>query len=256
MQKEKIGKQKKQTFINSLTLKKKMQIELREKPKSPIIIEGFPGLGLIGTISTEYLIKHLNAKSIGYISSQKIMPMVAIHDSKVIQPLEVYYAKNKNIIILHALADVRGMEWEIADALVELYKMLKAKEVISLEGILGQNKEINSYYYTNDTKNKKVSQTKANSLKEGIIMGVTAALLLKNNELLTTGFFVETHSKLPDSRAAAKIIEMLDGYLNLGVDYKPLEQAAAEFEEKLQGYVEKMRNTSKKTDEKAANYVG
>ena len=233
-----------------------MKIELREKPKNPIIIEGFPGLGLIGTISTEYLIKHLGAKSIGFVSSQKISPMVAIHDSKIIQPLEVYYAKSKNIIILHALADVRGMEWEIADALVELYKTLKAKEVISLEGILGQSKETNTYYYTNNTANKKISKSKGSPLKEGIILGVTAALLLKNSELTTTGFFVETHSKLPDSRAAARIIEMLDGYLDLGVDYKPLEKAAAEFEEKLQGYVEKMKVASKKTDEKAENYFG
>ena len=233
-----------------------MDIQLREKPKSPTIIEGFPGLGLIGTISTEYLIKHLSAKSIGYISSQNLAPMVAIHESKVVQPLEVYYVKSKNLIILHALADIRGMEWEIAEALVQLYKLLKAKEVISLEGILGQNKEINGYYYTNDSKNKKISKVKASALKEGVIMGVTAALLLKDKEMATTGLFVETHSKLPDSRAAAKVIEMLDGYLSLGVDYKPLEQAAKEFEEKLQGYVEKMKNTSKKTEEKAANYVG
>jgi len=252
---EKIENEKKK-FINPSLLEEIMQIELREKPKNPIIIEGFPGLGLIGTISTEYLIKHLGAKSIGYISSQKITPMVAIHDSKVIQPLEVYYAKSKNIIILHALADVRGMEWEIAEALIELYTTLKAKEVISLEGILGQNKEMNCYYFTNDAKNKKISKTKANNLKEGIIMGVTAALLLKNSELTTTGFFVETHSKLPDSRAAAKIIEMLDSYLDLGVDYKPLEQAAKEFEEKLQGYVDKMKTASKKTEEKAENYFG
>ena len=233
-----------------------MEVQLREKPKSPIIIEGFPGLGLIGTISTEYLIKHLGAKSIGFISSQNLTPMVAIHESKVVQPLEVYYVKSKNLVILHALADIRGMEWEIAEALVQLCKTLKAKEVISLEGILGQTKEINMYYYTNSSINKKLSKVKGSLLKEGIIMGVTAALLLKDQDLTTTGFFVETHSKLPDSRAAAKVIEMLDSYLELGVDYKPLEQAAAEFEQKLQGYVEKMRKTSEKTEEKAANYVG
>ena len=85
---------------------------------------------------------------------------------------------------------------------------------------------------------------------------MTAALLLKNSQLITTGFFVETHSKLPDSKAAAKIIEMLDGYLDLGVNYKPLEKAATEFEEQLQGYVEKMKTASKKTEEKAENYFG
>jgi len=234
-----------------------MEIRLKEKPKSPVIIEGFPGLGLIGTISTEYLIKHLNAKSIGYISSKSFSPMVAIHDSKVIQPLEIYYVKSKNLIILHALTDIRGLEWEIADSLAQLYKLLKAKELISVEGILGQNPEINPYYFSNDAKGiKKFGKAKMLPLKEGIIMGVTAALLLDDSEMTTTGIFVETHSKLPDSRAAAKIIEMLDEYLDLKVDYKPLQQAAAEFEKRLQGYVDKMQTTAKKTDEKAANYLG
>ncbi len=233
-----------------------MEIQLKEKPKNPIIIEGFPGLGLIGTISTEYLIRHLSAKVIGHISSENLSPMVAIHDSKVVQPLEIYYVKNKNIIILHALADIRGIEWEIAGALIEIYKMLKATEIISLEGILGQNKEINRYYYTNNPKNPKISRSKGASLKEGVIMGVTAALLLRDKEINTTGLFVETHSKLPDSRAAAKIIEMLDGYLDLNVDYKPLEKAAKEFEEKLQGYIGKMKTVSKKTESKVANYMG
>ena len=109
-----------------------MEIKLNTKPKNPIIIEGFPGLGLIGTIVTEYLIKHLNAKPIGYMASKQIPPMIAIHESKVIQPLEIFYAKQKNIVILHALTDVRGFEWEISEALQELYKTLKAKEIVSI----------------------------------------------------------------------------------------------------------------------------
>ena len=65
-----------------------MEIKLREKPQGCTIIEGFPGLGLIGTIATEYLIKHLDAKSIGYIWSEDFSPIATVHDSKVIQPFE------------------------------------------------------------------------------------------------------------------------------------------------------------------------
>lgn len=244
-------------FINHNELYFIMEIKLTKKPKSPTIIEGFPGLGLIGTIVTEYLIKHLGAKPIGYISSTKIPPMVAIHDSKVIQPLEIFYDPKKNIIILHALTDVRGMEWEISEALSQLCKTLKVKEVVSIEGILGQSKDLNLYYYTDNVKTQgKFGKAKATSLKEGIVTGVTAAMLLKSKELNFTGIFAETQSKLPDSKASAKIIEMLDVYLGLGVDYKPLEQAAADFEKQLQGYVDKMKETSKKTEDKAANYMG
>ena len=42
-----------------------MKIVLTEKPKNAILIEGFPGFGLVGTITTEFLIDHLKAKKIG-----------------------------------------------------------------------------------------------------------------------------------------------------------------------------------------------
>ena len=74
---------------------------------------------------------------------------------------------------------------------------------------------------------------KISPLKEGIIIGVTAALMLKDQTVNTTGIFVETHSNMPDSKSAAKIIEVLDGYLNLKVDFKPLLVAAEDFEKKL-----------------------
>jgi len=81
---------------------------------------------------------------------------------------------------------------------------------------------------------------------------------LHSKDIITTGVFVETHTKLPDSMASARIIEILDIYLNLGVDYKPLEKAAKEFEDKLKDYVGKIDKNTEKTDvhNKKVNYFG
>jgi uncharacterized protein len=239
-----------------------MEIQLKEKPSGCTIVEGFPGLGLIGTISTEYLIKHLGAKSIGHIWSEEIAPVATIHSGKVIQPFEVYYVKKKNLVVVHAMVDPKGMEWKIADAMCELYKTLKAKELITLEGIMSQktSKKIQTFFLSNSPKNmKKLGLVKNGSkLQEGIIMGVSAALLLKCKSMNVTGVFIETHSKLPDSMASAKILEFLDGYLKLGVDYKPLEKAAADFESQLKDYVGKMEKTQKAVGKKPkhADYMG
>ena len=70
-----------------------MNFELSKKPKNPTILEGFPGFGLVGTISTEYLIEHLNAEKIGQITIEESPPMVAIHQGKVIDPVGIYYSK-------------------------------------------------------------------------------------------------------------------------------------------------------------------
>lgn len=238
-----------------------MEIVLTKKPKSPIIIEGFPGLGLIATITTEFLIKHLGAKPIGYMWSEKLMPIAAVHDSKIIQPLEIFYAEKENIVIVHALSDVRGMEWEISNSLKDLYEQLKAKQIITLEGIMSKAETNNVYYYTNNVSTKKkLDSIKLFPLKEGIIMGVTAGLVLKEKEtekaMDMAGIFIETHSSLPDSKSAAKIIGVLDGYLGLKVDPRPLLAAAEQFEQKLKTLIESSKQAKDFKEKKDLTYLG
>lgn len=230
-----------------------MNFELSKKPKSPVILEGFPGFGLVGTISTEYLIEHLNAEKIGQINMEESPPMVAIHQGKVIDPVGIYYSKRYNIVIIHAVMPVTGVEWKLANVIQELAKKLNAKEVISIEGVGGQGKKTSSYYYTNFS--KKLEKLGISRLDEGIIMGVTGALLLKK-DLKLSCIFAETHSALPDSRAAAKIIEELDKYLGLKVDPKPLIEKAERFETKLKDILQKGQLAGKEKDKKELSYMG
>src|SRR3989338_969575 len=114
---------------------KNMEIILKKKPKNPIIIEGFPGFGLVGTIATEFLIDHLKTEQIGKIMLDEMPAVVAIHQNKVVEPLGIFYNKEYNIVILHAITASQGFEWKLADAIVKIAKQLNAKEVISLEGV-------------------------------------------------------------------------------------------------------------------------
>lgn len=238
-----------------------MQIELTYKPKSPIIIEGFPSLGLVSTIATGFLIEHLNAKPIGKIWAKELEPMVAIHDKKVIEPIELYYVKKNNLIIINALTNAKGIEWEVADTILQLCKDLKAKELISIEGIgSSSEKAPKSFYYTNNSDNeKRLEKSGANPLKEGIASGVTAALMLKARSIKTSCIFAETHSQLPDSRAAAKIIETLDKLMDIKVDPKPLIKKAEEFEKKLKTLLNQTMTAKEekaKKDEQTPSYFG
>lgn len=232
-------------------------IELKERPKSPVIIEGFPGLGFVSTIATEFLIKHLDAKRIGKISSKKISPVIAIHNSEVVEPIEIYYDKQHNLVILRALTNITGAEWEIAENITELSQKLKAKEIIGLEGVASQKarKEPQAYYFTNLKKNK-FESIKLENLKNGIVVGVTGVLLLKKTDLPLSCIFVETSPALPDSRAAGEIIKVLDEYLGLKVDYKPLIKTAEEFESKLKNLMSQAKKTAEHKEKKEVSYLG
>ena len=61
---------------------------------------------------------------------------------------------------------------------------------------------------------------------------------------------------MPDSRAAAKLIETLDKILGLKVDYKPLIKKAEEFEKKLKSLLQQSKTVINKKQQKELDYFG
>jgi len=236
-----------------------LTIDLKAKPaEKAVIIEGFPGFGFVSTIATEFLIKHLDAKPIGTIASTKLEPVAAIHNNQVLNPLQIFYDKKNNIVIVQALVPVDKLEWEIADTISDLAKRIKAKEIVSLEGVSSpmDAKSSKVFYYTSLKNKRTFDQTlKLPPLEEGIIVGVTGALLMKTQTPLSC-FFVETHSKLPDNAGAARLVKTLDSYLGLDVDYKPLLAKAKEFEGKIKKLLGQMSSIKEQKQKKDLDYMG
>jgi len=238
-----------------------MEVILEKKLKKKVkIIEGFPGLGLVGTIATDFLIDHLNAKPVGMIKDDIVAPLVAIHDKKVINPMGFYYDEKRNVLILHVLSPVPGAEWDIASILEKMANDFDG-EIFSLESVgvppeSKAGKNVKGYYYTTDKKRKKqLEKFGLSQIEEGIIMGVTGALMVASKCSLTC-IFAETHSNMPDSRAAAKIIEVLNDVLKLKIDTAPLIKTAVKFEEKVKTLLDKGKEASEQAQDKRVRYVG
>ena len=233
-----------------------VKLVLKKKPKNVTIIEGFPGLGLVGTITTEFLTEHLKTEKIGNVLIDDVA-IVAVHASKVIEPITIHYNKEYNIVIVHAISLGKGLGWDIADIIQDLATQLSAKEIISIEGVgsMKPTGESAVYYYTT---NKKANFAGAQPLKEGIIVGVTGALLARreSSKVPITALFAETTSNLPDSKSSAGIIRVLDSYLKLDVDPKPLLKQAQQFEEKLKGIMTHAKKTTEEVQKRQPSYFG
>lgn len=235
-----------------------MELTLTKKPKNVIILEGFPGFGLVATIATEFLVQHLKCELIGKFWFEDMTATIAIHEGSIIHPIGIYYKKEYNMVIVHAIAGTAHIEWDAAELILKLANVLQAKEVISLEGVGSptETEDPQSFYYTNaKERESKLKQCGFQPLNEGIIIGVTAALMLKSTVPLTA-FFADTHSNLPDSKAAAKIITMLDKYLGLKVDPQPLLKTAEIFEQKLKKIIEQSSDVQEEAKKKQLSYVG
>ena len=236
-----------------------MKVKVKRIPKGATIIEGFPGFGLVGTITTEFLINHLEMKEIGSLVLKNQEAMVALHEGKLIKPITFYYNKKYNIVVVHSIAPGKGREWDISGVILEMATKAEAKQIISIEGVMSQTPESpnqNVFYYTNEPKFvKKLEKNALKPLREGIIVGVTAAMLAQNDHKFVS-MLAETHSQLPDSRAAANVIRTLDEYLGLKVDPEPLMHQAELFEAKVKGLVDKSSKVTQQQKEKQISYVG
>ncbi|MFP4401531.1 MAG: proteasome assembly chaperone family protein [Candidatus Woesearchaeota archaeon] len=243
-------------------------LSLKKKPKNATIIEGFPGFGLIGTICTEYLINHLQTEQIGSFWFEDMPAAVAIHGGKLVPPIEFHYNKKYNVVILHALSAPSGTEWKISDLVMKVADELKAKEILSMEGV-GSQEAMNpqmgikmgdgdgkTFYYTTNSKQEAKLKLVAEPIKESIILGVTGALLLKEKETPMSALFVETSSSLPDSKAAAQMITMLDKYLGLKVDPKPLLKTAEQFEDKIKKILGGHKQATEMKQQRQLDYLG
>jgi|SRR3989338_1624974 len=237
-----------------------MRLDLKKRPKSPIIIQGFPGFGLVGTITTEFLIEQLKAEPIGTIKCDDIPAMIAIHGGKILHPIGIFYDKKTNIVIVHIITTLQGIEWQLADVISKMAKELNAESVISLEGVASpveEEEKMACFYYSNIDRHKKTFEKNSiKPLKEGIILGVTGALLLDADDIPLTAIFAETHSAMPDSKASAKVIELIDKLLGLNIPTKPLMEEAEKFEKKLKGILQQSKEVSEQQIKKRLSYVG
>jgi len=235
-----------------------MKVNLNYNPKNPVVIEGFPGFGLVGTISTEFLIKHLNAKKIGNIWSEDMMPFATIRDSEIIDPIGIYHDKKNNIVIIHSMSPIKGLEWKIAHTILNLAKKWNAKEIISLEAVGSKDqKRMKSYYHSSkEDFKKRFENIGLEPLKNGMIIGVTGAIMLGKDDRVSS-IFVESSVSIGDSKAAAEVIKILDGYLGLKVDYKPLLKSAQDFEGTLKKLINKTKKIGvSKSKREDLNYLG
>src|SRR3989344_241904 len=180
------------------------------------------------------------------------------HQSKVIEPISIHYNKLHNLVLVHAINIGKDLGWKLAEIVTELAELRQGREIVSLEGVGSPDGDDSRvfYYSTSNGVIAKKLQGIANPLNEGIIVGVTGALLAKQVRTPLVALFAEAKVGLPDSKAAAHIIQALDAYVGLGIDVKPLLKQAVLFEKKLRGIVQKGQRAEQIREDKHLSYVG
>jgi uncharacterized protein len=234
-------------------------------PKNAIIMEGFQGVGLVGTLAAQYVADKTNAKLIGYINSTLLPPMALLINGEIRHPMRVYHFKNKNkdyMIFESELPLPKALVHEMAAKIAEFAEENEAQEIICLEGLAVPKPPVESNVYgvTNTASKEKDLSKFVKLLGNGIIVGVSAALMMeaKIRKVTASCLMAEANADFPDGLAAANIVLKLNSMYDLKINVEELQKESRKFEEKLWKVVEKAEAIKDmgETDTPRKNYIG
>jgi len=198
------------------------------KHKNPIVIEGLPDVGLVGTIAASYIVERMGYKEIGYIESDLFPPVMVVHEGKSKNPLRIYGDEGV-VVVLSEVAIPVGAVYPLTEALADWVKEIDSKLVISMTGLPATNRidiekpEVfavgNNEEALNELKDKQMEL-----LEEGFIAGPYAVMLREcsKRKISAISLLAQCFPVYPDPGAAASAIESLDKFLKLGIDIKEL----------------------------------
>jgi len=263
------------------------EFKIIEEPDldDPILIEGLPGIGNVGRIAAEYMIKHLDAKKFAELYSPHFMPIVLIDDDEVsLLKFEFYYWKNDNgndviFLIGDSQAGKEGSRghFEVSESVLDLAKRFGVKRILTLGGystgdlgdemeegpeVLGAvtHKEMIDEF---DEFNINFEDTGSNI---GMIVGGTGLLLgmAKKRDMdglclmgETAGFPI-----LTDPMSAESIVEIVSDIFNMDIPLDDMDEKVKEMED----FLEKLEGLQKKSmkqmdygddgDDEKLRYIG
>lgn len=218
----------KETFI-----KERVKVEL----KNPILIEGLPGLGLVGKIATRYLIKKLDAKKFAYLYSPHFPYFVLVNKKGSVRLLRgtFYFLRNQSggndLIFFTGDSQAQTIEgqYEISDCILDFAKLHDVKMIVTVGGYRMEVKDkpkVIAAATNEELLNEALLARAVLSSMGNPIVG-TAGLILglsrfkKIDALCLLG---ETRGYLPDPKAAKSVLEVLKTMLSLSIDLAGLDE--------------------------------
>jgi len=256
--------------MEKTTVKEVMKVEL----KNPVLVEGLPGLGMVGRIAARYLAKQLRAKKFAKLYSPHFPYYVLVNKKGSVRLLqgEFYFWKNEagenDFIFFTGDSQAQTIEgqYDVASCVLDFAERNNVKVVVTIGGYRKEVKKTPKVVAASTSPEllKKALQAKAIASPAGNPIVGTAGLLLGLARFRKIGavcLLGETRGYLPDPRAAKSVLEVLQKMLKVEVDLSGLDREIEkskeivdrmqEIEERREKYARKMR----RTEEERITYI-
>ncbi|MEM0372779.1 MAG: proteasome assembly chaperone family protein [archaeon] len=229
----------------------KIVLDKKVNLKDHVLVEGFPGIGLVGTIAAGYLVEKRKMTPVGHFYSDAFPPMTSIHNGRPYFPARIYQDPKANFCVLMAEFVVpSNAVHAISSEILRFIKENGIRQVVSLAGMTSAKEEEKRGIYgiaSNDEIADYLKVKKVPLINEGITTGVSGVLIAQCavENFPAMSLLVESKSGEPDPRAAAELLKKLDSIIGLKVDTGDLLAEAGRIEAQMGKMLEQIKKGKK-----------
>ncbi|MEM3781877.1 MAG: PAC2 family protein [Candidatus Micrarchaeaceae archaeon] len=215
--------------------------------KGYTLIEGFPGVGLVGPMAASYIIEKLNMDYIGYVDSDMFPPITAVHDGVPMFTARIYASdKAKVIVVLSEFTIPTNAVHALGMELLSFSRKYGIAKIVSIGGMPSKQPTENAYVIA--SQKQLAEQAAKQGIKlvgEGVIAGVSAILLTGAAQLgiPMLDVLVEVNPELMDPKYAEIAIGALNKLLGIEIDLAELRKETKEVEAKVKAMLKSTKET-------------
>ena len=248
-------------------------INLKKKNlEGATVIDGFPGVGLVGSITANYLINTLKLEQIGVMRSRHFPPLTVVYRGVPMSPVRIYAGQqvcrgdlcDQIVVFVSEFSPQEKLIRPMASTMLKWVKDQKCARIISVEGFRATDApkknvepEVYAIASTDSAREIIIENKDTVPFEYGTVSGISGVLLNEGSRegIDVISLLTASREGLPDAAAGARVVKAIDNMiLQVDLDPEPLKKEA----EELERYVQALRAQVPKDEgiSRTQSYIG
>lgn len=235
------------------------------KLKNPILVEGLPGIGLVGKLAADHMLDELKAKKFIEIYSPYLPPQVFIQDDGTIRlvNMEFHYWRGKKSDLILLTGEFQGItpdsQYQLSEKILDIAERFNVSKIFTLGGLGTGDITTKPRVFGAVTKKELIGELEGS----GIVFKGGGAIFGASGLLLGLGLLRgihgaclmgETHGQIIDAKSAEAVLRVLTRVLGIEIDMTKLAEKAKETEKQI-GKVSRVISEQKKALKRQQEFI-